>query len=77
MMNNFEIKIKNLINKRQLSIQLFSIVTGGVIGLLFLPLEIKTIILLIIGIYYSILLLTNYIKLDKLIDEYINQMEEE
>ena len=76
-MNNFEIKIKNLINKRQLSIQLFIIVTGGVIGLLFLPLEIKTIILLIIGIYYSILLLTNYIKLDKLIDEYINQMEEE
>ena len=57
--------------------QLFSIVTSGVIGLLFLTLEIKTIILLIIGIYYSILLLTNYIKLDKLIDEYINQMEEE
>ena len=76
-MNNLEIKIKNLINKRQLSIQLFSIVTGGVIGLLFLSLEIKTIILLIIGIYYSILLLTNYTKLDKLIDEYINQMEEE
>ena len=76
-MNNLETKIKNLINKRQLSIQLFSIVTGGVIGLLFLPLEIKTIILLIIGIYYSILLLTNYTKLDKLIDEYINQMEEE
>ena len=45
--------------------------------MLFLTLEIKTIILLIIGIYYSILLLTNYIKLDKLIDEYINQMEEE
>ncbi len=74
-MNNYEIKIKNLINKRQLSIQLFGIVTGGVIGLLFLPLQIKTIILLIIGIYYSVLLLTNYIKLDRLIDEYINKME--
>ena len=74
-MNNYEIKIKNLINKRQLSIQLLGIVTGGVIGLLFLPLQIKTIILLIIGIYYSVLLLTNYIKLDRLIDEYINKME--
>ena len=74
-MNNYEIKIKNLINKRQLSIQLFGIVTGRVIGLLFLALQIKTIILLIIGIYYSVLLLTNYIKLDRLIDEYINKME--
>ena len=74
-MNNYEIKIKNLINKRQLSIELFGIVSRGVIGLLFLPLQIKTIILLIIGIYYSVLLLTNYIKLDRLIDEYINKME--
>lgn len=74
-MNNLEIKIQNLINKRQLSIQLFSIVTGGIIGLLFLPLEIKTIMLLIIGIYYAILLLTNYIKLDKLIDKQIELME--
>lgn len=75
-MNNLEIKIQNLINKRQLSIQLFSIVTGGTIGLLFLPLEIKTVILLITGIYYAVLLLTNYIKLDKLIDKHIELMEE-
>lgn len=75
-MNTYEIRVKNLINKRQLSIQLFSIVTGGIIGLLFLPFNIKTAILFITGIYYCIVLLNNYTKLDKIIDEYINNMEE-
>lgn len=74
-MNNIEIKIQNLINKRQLAIQLFSIVTGGTVGLLLLPFGIKTVILLIIGIYYALLLLTNYIKLDRLIDKQIELME--
>lgn len=72
-----KIKIQNLINKRQLSIQLFSIVTGGVFGLLFVKFELKTAILFVIGIYYSILLLSNYIKLDKTIDKYIAKVEEE
>ena len=41
-MDAYKIKIQNLINKRQLSIQLFSIVTGGVVGLLFVKFELKT-----------------------------------
>ena len=72
-----KIKIQNLINKRQLSIQLFSIVTGGVVGLLFVKFELKIAILFVIGIYHSILLLSNYIKLDKTIDKYIAKVEEE
>ena len=76
-MDAYKIKIQNLINKRQLSIQLFSIVTGGVVGLLFVKFELKTAILFAIGIYYSILLLSNYIKLDKTIDKYTEKIEEE
>lgn len=75
-MEIIKIKIQNLINKRQLAIQLFAIVIGGVIGLLLIPLSLKTEILIVIGLYYSYVLLNNYIKLDSLIQQLIKDMED-
>ena len=75
-MEIIKIKIQNLINKRQLAIQLFAIVIGGVIGLLLIPLSLKTEILVVIGLYYSYVLLNNYIKLDSLIQQLIKDMED-
>ncbi len=75
-MEIIKIKIQNLINKRQLAIQLFAIVMGGIIGLLLIPLTIKTEVLIVIGLYYSYVLLNNYIKLDSLIQQLIKDMED-
>ncbi len=70
-----KIKIQNLINKRQLAIQLFAVVIGGLIGLLLIPFTIKTAIFTMIGLYYSYVLLNNYIKLDAAVEKLIKEQE--
>lgn len=74
-MEIIKVKLQNLINKRQLAIHLFAIIIGGIIGLLFLPFSLKTELLFIIGLYYSFVLLNNYIKLDASIDKLIKDLE--
>ena len=71
-----KLKIENLINKRQLAIHMLSIVIGGIIGLLFLPTDIKTIILMLLGLYYAAMLSTNYVKLNNEIEKLIYELEQ-
>ena len=71
-----KLKLENLINKRQLAIHMLSIVIGGIIGLLFLPQGLKTIILMILGLYYATVLSTNYVKLNNEIEKLIYEMEQ-
>ncbi len=70
-----KIKIDNLINKRQLAIQMFGIVAAGIIGLIFMPISVKSVLFLIAGIYTAFILINNYIILDKLIDNNIKSLE--
>lgn len=71
-----KIKVQNLISKRQLAMQMFGICIAGVLGLLFIPFTLKTAILMIIGIYYCFILITNYLKLDSDIDKILKEVEE-
>ncbi len=68
-------KIDNEINKRQLVIQLFGLLVGGIIGLLFVPFSLKKPILIILGFYYCYVLLDNYIILNNRVNNLIKEME--
>ncbi len=68
-------KIDNEINKRQLVIQLLSLLIGGLIGLLFVDITVKTIILMLVGLYYAFVLLSNYIELNQTVNRLIKEME--
>lgn len=75
-MNLTEIKINNLISKRQLAINMFGIVAAGIVGLTFMQTTIKSVILLLAGIYVAIVLINNYVVLNYKIDKLIKDMEE-
>lgn len=70
-----KLKIQNAINKRQLSMQMLGLVCGGTVGLILLPLSLKTGIFIVLGIYYICVLLNNYLTLNKEVDFLINQLE--
>ena len=63
-------KMENNINKRNLAIQLFSLVIAGTIGLFYIDISLKTIILFCLGLYYIVILINNYINFDKKLKKY-------
>lgn len=69
-------RVENNINKRQMSIQLAAIVVSGTIWVLFIDNTYK-LILILMGLYYTYMFLSNYIVLDKKIENLINEMEKE
>ena len=69
-------RVENNINKRQMSIQLAAIVVSGIIGMWFVDNFLK-LILIPIGFYYAYVFLSNYIVLDRKIENLINEMEKE
>ena len=69
-------KMENNINKRNLAIQLFSLVIAGTIGLFYIDISLKTIILFCLGLYYIVILINNYINLDKKIEKILLNMEQ-
>jgi len=71
-----EISINNEINRRQLVIQLLALCAGGTIGLAFIPLSIKSGFFIVLGLYYTIVFIINYINIDRKIDKMISELEE-
>lgn len=61
----FELKVQELLNKRQIVLNMFTLLLSGEIGLLFIGYSTLTLYLFILGLYYILMLLNNYITINE------------
>lgn len=61
----FELKVQELLNKRQIVLNMFTVLLSGEIGLLFIGYSALTLCLFILGLYYILMLLNNYITINE------------
>ena len=73
-MNNFETNINNLINLRTNLITIIVVLTGGLVGLMLSDIDFyRSVIFIVIGIYFDVLFIRNVIDVHNKINDTIRR----
>lgn len=67
----YELRVQELLNKRQMVINMLTVLLTGEIGLLFIRFSSLTLCLFILGLYYIIMLTNNYTTINNKLYKYL------